>query len=45
MRQYSVTTQSHSRQVTVTVSITPDTVDTVIGTADDGWGCRPKHVE
>jgi len=23
----------------------PDTVDTVIGAADDGWGYNPKHVK
>jgi len=29
----------------VTVSIMPDTVDTVIGAPDDGWRYHPKHVE
>jgi len=33
---------SRSRQVTVTVSIMPDTV---IWAADDGWRYHPKHVE
>jgi len=45
MQQYTVPIQSRSRQVAVTVSLMPDTVDTVIGGPDDGWGCRPKHVE
>jgi len=39
-----VTFQSRSRQVAVTVSIMPDTVDTAIW-ADDGWRYHPKHVE
>jgi len=37
--------QSHSRQVTVTVLLMPDTVDTVICAPDDGWRYHPKHVE
>ena len=45
MQQYTVPNQSRSRQVAVTVSLMPDTVDTVIGGPDDGWGCHPKHVE
>jgi len=36
---------SLSRQVTITVSLMPDTVDTVIWVADDGWRYHPKHVE
>jgi len=31
--------------VAITVSIMPDTVDTVICTPDDGWRYQPKHVE
>ena len=34
-----------SRQVAVTVSIMPDTVDTVVWAPDDGWTYHPKHVE
>jgi len=34
-----------SQQLAVTVSIMPDTVDTVIWAADDGWRYHPKHVE
>jgi len=34
-----------SLQVAVTVSIMPDTVDTVIGAPDDGWRYHLKHVE
>ena len=41
----AVLIQSRSRQVAVTVSITPDTVDTVIWAPDDGWRYHPKHVE
>ena len=37
--------QSCSREVSVTVSIMPDTVDTVIWADDDGWRYHPKHVE
>ena len=37
--------QSRSRQVAVTASIMPDTVDTVIWAPDDGWRYHPKHVE
>jgi len=33
------------RQVAVTVSIMPYTVDTVIWAPDDSWGYHPKHVE
>ena len=36
---------SRSRQVAVTVSITPDTVDTVKWAPDDGCRYHPKHVE
>ena len=32
-------------QVAVTVSIMPDTVDTVLWTPDGRWRCHPKHVE
>jgi len=32
-------------QVAATVSIMPDTVDTVIWAPDDGWRYHPKHVE
>ena len=34
-----------SQQVEVRVSIMPDTVDTVICAADDGWRYHPNHVE
>jgi len=34
-----------SRRVAVTVSLMPDTVDTVIWAPDDGWRYHPKHVE
>jgi len=34
-----------SPQVAVTVSLMPDTVDTVIWAPDDGWRYHPKHVE
>jgi len=36
---------SRSLQVAVTVSVMPDTVDTVIWAPHDGWRCHPKHVE
>jgi len=36
---------SRSRQVAVTVSIMPDTLDAVIWAPDDGWRYHPKHVE
>ena len=36
---------SRSRQVAVTVSIMPDTVDTVIWAPDDGSRYQPKHVQ
>ena len=41
---YAVHIQPLSRQVTVQVLLTPDTVDTVLW-ADDVWRYRPKHVE
>ena len=34
-----------SQQAAVTVSLMPDTVDTVIWATDDGWRYHPKHVE
>ena len=34
-----------STQVAVTVWIMPDTVDTVLWAADDGWRYHTKHVE
>ena len=37
--------QSRSRQVSVTVSTMPDTVDTVIWAPCYGWRYHPKHVE
>jgi len=37
--------QSRSRQVADTVSLMPDTVDTVIWDPDDGWRYHPKRVE
>jgi hypothetical protein len=40
----AVSVQSRSRQVAVTVSIMPDTVDTVIRAPEDGWRYHPKHV-
>jgi len=41
----AVPVQSRSRQVSVTVLLMPDAVDTVIWALDDGWGYHPKHVE
>jgi len=41
----AVSIQWRSRQVAVTVTVMPDTVDTVTWAADDGWRYRPKHVE
>ena len=41
----AVPIHSRSRQVAVTVSIMPVTVDTVIRAADDGRRYHPKHVE
>jgi len=35
---------SLSRQVSVTVSLMPDTVDTVLWGPDDGWRYHPRHV-
>ena len=40
-----VPVQSRSRQVPVTVSLMPDTVDTVIWAPDDEWRYHPKHAE
>ena len=40
-----VNVTSRSRQVAVTVSLMPDTVETVIWAPDDGWRYHPKHVE
>jgi len=37
--------QSRSRQVAVTVLLTPYAVETVTCAPDDGWRYRPKHVE
>ena len=37
--------QSRSRQVAVTVSLMPNTVDAVIWAPDDGWRYHPKNVE
>jgi len=37
--------QSRSRQVAVTVSLLPDTVDRVIWAPDDGWRYHAKHAE
>jgi len=37
--------QSCLRQVGVTVSIMPDTADTLIWAPGDGWRYHPKHVE
>ena len=36
---------SRSRQVAVTVSIMPDTVETVIWAPDDGWRYHPNNIE
>ena len=36
---------AHITLSTVTVSVMPDTVDTVIWAPDDGWRYHPKHVE
>jgi hypothetical protein len=41
----AVPIQSRLRQVAVTVSIMPDTVDTVIWAPDDGWRYHPKYVQ
>ena len=37
--------QPRSRRVAVTVSLMPDTVDTVLWAPDDGWRYQPKNVE
>ena len=37
--------QSRSGQVAVTVSLMPDTVETMIRAPDDGWRYHPKHAE
>ena len=42
---WPVPIQSLSRQVAVTVSLMPDTVDTVMWAPDDVWRFHPKHVE
>ena len=41
----SIPIEPRARQVAVTVSLMPDTVDTVLWAADDGWIYHPKHVE
>ena len=43
--RYCYLSRTRSRQVAVTVSIMPDTVDTVIWAPDDGWRYHPKHVQ
>jgi hypothetical protein len=39
----SGTSQPRSRQVTVTVTLMPEAVDTVIWAPGDGWRYHPKH--
>jgi len=41
----TATIQSRPRQVTVMVSLMPNTVNTVLWAPDDGWKYHPKHVE
>jgi len=40
-----VNVQPRSRQVAVTVTLMPDTVDTMLWAPDNGWKYHPKHVE
>ena len=43
--EVAVPIQPRPRQVAVTVSLMPDTVDTVLWAPDDGWKYHSKHVE